>query len=503
MAEYQAGNKDAAIAALQELIRAEPRCALYHFHLGNLYWEAERGAEARACFSEAFQLDASIAELPLHSGAEAVRSGMLEEAEACLELARAFRPEHPRTLACLGDVRRRLGRLPEALELLARAALLEPANPEILLDFGIALWEADRLDEARKTLDESCRISPSDARARNNLATVLKYQGRLEESLGRLDEAVSLAPHFAEAHFSRATTLLLSGDFLRGWSEYEWRPQSAPVRPLAGHLRAGGALEGKTILLHAEQGLGDLIQFVRYSDWLEQRGARVLIACPESAVELIRTARGVADAFPHSSLPDFDFDANLLSLPGIFHPTEGAMPCRVPYLSPDRRAIEAVAARIASDSRRTIGLVWAGNPAHANDRRRSLPVPELLPILRRPELVPYSLQFGPGSDDLALLPQNVEVRPLTLNLTDTAAAVMCLDLVITVDTMLAHLAGALGKPVWLLLPYIPDWRWRLDREDTPWYPTMRLFRQESPGDWHGVIQRVVAALDTLGPPERL
>ena len=493
LAEYRAGNTDAVVAALQHLIRAEPGSALHHFHLGNLYWEGERFADADACFRKAYELDPAIANLPLQSGLEAARSGLLEEAHGLLQLARAFRPEHPSTLASLGDVQRRLGRLSEAIELLARAARLEPANPEILLDLGIALYQAGRLEEARKALDTSCRLAPSDARAWNNLATVLKQQGRLDDALRYFDQAVRLAPDFAEAHFNRATALLQSGDFLRGWSEYEWRPQSAPVRPLADFLRAGGALEGKTVLLRAEQGIGDLIQFVRYAAWLAQRGARVLVECPESAVELIGTARGVAGAVPFGHLPEFNFDANLLSLPGIIHPAEGPPPCEIPYLFPNRRSIETWVARITR-SRLRVGVAWAGNPAHPNDRLRSMPPLEFLPILRHPAVAAYSLQFNPRSGDLSLLP-NIEVLPLPANLVDSAAVMMSLDLVITVDTMLAHLAGALGKPVWVLLAYMPDWRWMLGRNDTPWYPTMRLCRQTRPGDWSGVIQRVVAALE--------
>lgn len=500
VAEYRAGNADAAIAALQQLIQAEPECALHYFHLGNLYWEGDRLADADACFRKASELDPAIADLPLRSGLEAAHAGLLEDACALLELALAFRPEHPRTLSCLGDVQRRLGRLPEGVELLTRAARLEPANPEILLDLGIALCQAGRLDDARSALETSCRIAPSDARAWNSLATVLKHQGRLYDALRHLDQALRLAPDFAETHFNRATALLQSGDFRRGWSEYEWRPQTAPVRPLADHFRAGGSLDAKTVLLRAEQGLGDLIQFVRYAGWLAERGARVLVACPESAVELIGTARGVAGAIPPGSLPEFDFDANLLSLPGIIHPTKGALSCEVPYLFPNRRSVEIWSGRIASSERLRIGIAWAGNPAHPNDRWRSLPSPELLPIVRHPAVAAYSLQFNPRSDDLALLLPNIEVIPLPANLMDPAAAVMNLDLIVTVDTMLAHLAGALGKPVWVLLAYVPDWRWMLGRDDTPWYPSMRLFRQTSPGDWPGVVDRVVAALDQLIQP---
>lgn len=501
LAEYRAGNAQGAIAVLQQLIRAEPGRAVHHFHLGNLYWEAERFADADACFRKAFELDPAIADMPLESGLEAAHSGLLEEAHSLLQLALAFRPEHSRTLAALGDVERRLGRLPEAIGLLARAAQHEPGNPETQLDLGLSLCQAGRLDEARNALESSRRIAPSDARAWNNLATVLKQQGRLDDALRHFDEAVRLAPGFAEAHFNRAAVLLQSGDFPRGWSEYEWRPQSPSVRPLAAHLRAGGTLGGHTVLLRAEQGLGDLIQFVRYAAWLAERGARVLVECPASAVELIAAAPGVAAAIPFGSHPNFDFDVNLLSLPGTIHPTEGALKCEVPYLFPDQSCIDAWAARITAKSRLRVGLAWAGNPAHPNDRWRSLPPGELLPIVRHPAVAAYSLQFNPRIDDLAMLP-NLEVLPLPANLVDSAAVIMHLDLVITVDSMPAHLAGALGKPVWVLLAHVPDWRWMLGRDDTPWYPTMRLFRQTAPGDGSAVIQRVLAALDEFSPPKR-
>jgi hypothetical protein len=318
----------------------------------------------------------------------------------------------------------------------------------------------------------------------------------MSESMRHLNEAIRIAPGFAEAHVNRATLLLLMGDFERGWAEYEWRPKRAvsPWRPLSEHLRAGLPLSGKTVLLHAEQGLGDLIQFVRYADWLEQRGAKVLVECPASTQELIRGARGVAAVTTVETPPDFDLTAHMLSMPRLVHPREGFLPCEIPYLSADPHRVAFWKERLQNGGRIRVGLVWAGSASNPNDRFRSIPAAELEPIVKHSAVAAYALQAGARARDL---PPEWGVPDLVSGadtVAETAAIMMCLDLIISVDTMPAHLAGALGRPAWVLLRCVPDWRWRMTGQDTPWYPNLRLFRQSQPGDWKGVVASVAREL---------
>ncbi len=478
LAYYEAGDFANAIALLRDAIRHDPNRAMYHFQLGNLYLQAQDPAQAEASFREAVRLDPKIPDVPLRMGIECARNGLLDEAENCLRLTLGFGRENAAALACLGDVLRRQGRVAEALELLQSA----PESCDVLLNLGIALYDADRLEESAEALEKARRLNPADARVLNNLGATLKQLGRLEESLRYLDDAVRLAPDFAEARLNRAMLLLLMGQFEQGWVEYESRPKRALIKP----CRAG-PFAGKTILLLVEQGLGDLIQFVRYAAWLEQRGAKVLVECPKSMHELIRSAPGVASV----TADNFDLDAHLLSMAGLAHPREGFLHCDVPYLSPDPQRVEFWKQRFPDDGRIRVGLVWAGSASNANDRRRSLPAAELEPIVKHPNVAAYSLQVG------ALLPREWNVPRLETGApspAETAAMMMCLDLIISVDTMPAHLAGALGRPAWVLLPFVPDWRWGMNGHRTPWYPTMRLFRQSQPGDWKGVIASVIRKL---------
>lgn len=493
---HEAGDSAAAIALLRDAIRANPNNALYHFRLGVIHLHTQDQPRAEASFREALRLDPKISDVPLRLGIECARNGMLEEAEDCLRLTLGFGRDNPPALACLGDVLRRTGREREALDLLQAAAHAAPESCDVLLNLGIALHEAERLEESVDALEKAQRLNPADVRVCNNLGVTLKQLGRLGESMWHLNEAVRIAPGFAEARLNRAMLLLLTGDFEQGWPEYEWRPKCAvsPWRPLSEHLRAGLSLAGKTILLHAEQGLGDLIQFVRYAEWLEQRGAKVLVECPAPAQELIRGARGVAGVMARGTLPDFDLNAHLLSMPGLAHPREGFLRREIPYLNCDPHRVAFWKERLQNGGRIRVGLVWAGSASNANDRRRSMPAAELEPIVKHPAVTAYALQIGPRASDLPPEWGVTNLEAGAANAAETAAMMMSLDLIVSVDTMPAHLAGALGRPVWVLLPFVPDWRWRMTGQDTPWYPNMRLFRQSRPGDWKGVVASVAREL---------
>jgi hypothetical protein len=328
-----------------------------------------------------------------------------------------------------------------------------------------------------------------DARLAVNLAIVRKNEGRVDEAERLVEEALHREPDFAAAHVNRAHLLLLAGRLEEGWAEYEWRPQKSlpPARRLTGDT----AWAGKKVLLHQEQGAGDLIQFIRYAALL--KGAAVTVSCNERFIPLMRGAKGVSDAVSwNGPLPESDVEANVLSLPRIM----GAdfRKIAVPYLEVDPDRVRAWRDRLKGETRMRVGLVWGGNPANPLERRRGIPLARMCPILRMENVAFYSLQQAPQRADLAGIAGVEDLATECEQVTEEAAAMINLDLIISTDTMPAHLAGALGRPVWVLLHYVPDWRWMRHREDSPWYPSMRLFRQKRPGDWEELAGRVAREL---------
>ena len=337
-------------------------------------------------------------------------------------------------------------------------------------------------------------------------------QGNLDEALASYREALRLKPDYADAHFNRSLPLLVQGRFEEGWAEYEWRWRSE-VFLVQGHARPalakrewdGSPLQGRTILLHVEQGLGDTIQFARYASLLKQQGAgQVLLACPPELQRLMRRCRDIDQIVTETPFPDFDVGVFLLSLPHLLGTTSiERIPADIPYIDCDPEWVESWEARLASlEGQRPalrVGIAWQGNPGHKTDRWRSVALEQFAPLAELPGVRLVSLQKGLGREQLDKLPGlAIDLGAELTDLADTAAVVSCLDLVITVDTALAHLAGAMGKPVWVILPVVPDWRWLLQREDSPWYPSMRLFRQAARGQWNEVFGRIKTMLADFG-----
>ena len=303
------------------------------------------------------------------------------------------------------------------------------------------------------------------------------------------------------AHWNLSLALLLSGDFAGGWEEYEWRwkMKNNDGRNYSCPLWQGEDIVGRTINLHVEQGFGDTIQFIRYAPMVMQRGAKVIVECQPQLVRLLASVEGLAHITDRTaSSIYFDMHAPLLSLPRIFSTTLKTIPCHVPYLSADRVLVAKWRQKIEPlPGRFRVGLVWAGNPTHGNDRNRSCALVDFALLAKIPNVIFYSLRKDEGAEQCENPPHEINLVDLTRDIADfadTAALMDNLDLIISVDTAVAHLAGALGRPVWTLLPFVPDWRWLLDRRDNPWYPTMRLFRQSKPGNWRGVMADVANAL---------
>ena len=344
---------------------------------------------------------------------------------------------------------------------------------------------------------------PGNFDALLSLAKIRYTERKPTEAIDLLERALACQPGEPNAEYALAFTELLLGQFDAGWKHYEARLRTGqrefPNRQFAQPRWTSENLAGRTILVHAEQGVGDTIQFVRYLPLVMERGGRVILECQPSLKPLLKNFPGVqAVVAQGEALPPFDVQAPLLSLPGIFRTTLASIPNKAPYLKvPDGIKLELPA---TSPDRLKVGIAWAGNPVLQSDLVRSLQLTKLSPLFTLPRVSFFSLQVGPASRQLALLGDGPKPIDLGASLSDfakTAAAIAQLDLVISVDTAVAHLAGALAKPVWLLLPFAPEWRWLLDREDSPWYLSMRLFRQPAPEDWEGVIVRLKNELHSM------
>lgn len=459
------------------------------------------------------------------------QAGDLAQAERIYSAVLARDPKNADALHMLGVLASQRGEQEQALGYLGRAVELNPTPPFYHNNLGNVLHELCRLDDALLCYEQALRLDPDYADAHGNLANTLDRLGRFEDALAhRLEvvrlrpdraatytnlgntlrgqamipealvcfgQALAIDPEDAEAHSGRGVALLLAGDFAAGWREYEWRWKTSryPPRAFSVPRWEGSALAGRTILLYAEQGLGDTLQFVRYIPQMRHSGGEIVLECQPRLAPLLECMPEVREVIPVGApLPAFDLQAPLLDLPGIFGASAANIPATVPYLrvSPDR--VKAWRARIGVEGGKKVGLAWAGSPTYKDDRKRSLDFRQLEPLLELPGVRFFSLQRGPaaGQRDPRLAVTALEED--TSDVLDTGAAILNLDLVISVDSMVAHLAGALGAPVWTLLAFAPDWRWLLTREDSPWYPTMRLFRQPRAGDWASVIARVAEAL---------
>ena len=380
-----------------------------------------------------------------------------------------------------------------------------PNYAEALYNRGNTLHELKRFEEALASYDRALAVRPDYAEALYNRGLSLHELKRFEEALASCDHALAVRPNYTEAHWNEALLRLLTGDFRRGWVKYEWRWKNEslapPKRNFSQPLWLGAeALAGKTILLHSEQGFGDTIQFCRYVPLVAERGACVILEVPRPLRELMSTLTGAEQIVSSGDpLPDFDIHCPLLSLPLAFGTRLETIPAATPYLRASSQSLMNWDTRLGPKRHRRIGLAWSGSPMNRNDQNRSIRLSSLLSLLDI-EATFVSLQKDVRSDDVTVLKDQGDLLHFgdaLDNFSDTAALISTLDLVISVDTSVAHLAGALAKPVWVLLPFIPDWRWLLDRNDSPWYPTARLFRQDDARAWDAVIARVHAALYEL------
>jgi tetratricopeptide (TPR) repeat protein len=389
------------------------------------------------------------------------------------------------------------GRIDDAIISFKKALQINSFYSDAYTNLGVALCEKGIFDEALEYYRKALKFNPNHADACNNLGKVLLDKGQVRESIQYFQKAILLKPRFAQAHLHLSLALLLVGDFRNGWKEYQWRwgLEEHRTPDFKQPLWDGSDLRNKTILLYAEQGLGDTIHFIRYAPAVAERGGKTILECQRELASLMCRVEGVHEVIIRGDrLPSFDLHCPLLGLPLVFSTTIESIPAKVPYIKADTSLVEKWRGKIQSDkAAKKVGLVWAGAPVHKKDRYRSCSLETFAPLGEIEGVSFYSLQKGDAAKEAKNHPGGMKLTDHTDEIndfSDTAALIETLDLVISVDTSVAHLAGAMGKMTWTLLPFAPDWRWMLNREDSPWYPTIRLFRQPSSGDWDSVIAKV-------------
>ncbi len=498
------GHIDNAIGCYEHALDIKPDHPIAHCNYGALLSQLGRHDAAIAHLRQALATQPNYPDAHFNLGEALERNGQPLEAIEEFMVFLNTHPHHPSAKLNLADCLKKSGQTDAAIKSYRD---LIASTPDFFIAYnnlGNLLREQGELSEAEALLTNALQMAPGLAELHGNISPILISQNRIDAAIKHLDTALEIAPGYPEAHFVKGLALLVAGDLPRGLPEYEWRWQcrdftSPRVHTDIPHWQ-GEQLTGKTLLVHAEQGLGDTLQFVRYSQKLAKTGGKIILECQPSLKSLLSGTAGIDQVIAQGEpIPPVDFKIPLLSLPFAFATTIDTIPAETPYISAPAEKTAIWQARL-QEAERTglrVGLVWAGRPEHKNDRNRSISLTALAPLAEAASTTFISLQKGGGEEELLSAPPRFNILPcgpLLEDFTDTAGLVVNLDLIITVDTSVAHLAGAMGKPVWLMVPFSPDWRWLLDRQDSPWYPSMRLFRQPSQGDWASVVQQIKAAL---------
>jgi len=541
MALAQSGALHEALTSLDRAIALAPDLADAHGNRADVLVELRRPLEAIESYDRA--LMAAPQSFPNWCN----RAGVLfdlgrhEEALASYDRALAIEPQHADVLAARGLVLNALDRCEEAIETLGRAVTLapdhhlarrtrgvallklerpvqaladfqrvltqRPDDEDALYNVAFSLVASERDVEALAVYDKLLAINPRHVEALLGKGAALQNQTRFAEAVAVYDQVLAVDPQRADAHYSAATALLSMGNFRRGLAEYEWRRRIVPgsasvVQPFREPIWLGERpLRDKTLLIHAEQGMGDVLYAVRFVPRLVQRGARVVLQVHAALKPLLAGLEGAALVVARGeALPAFDCQCPVMSLPYVMRTELSTIPEEVPYIHAPADRVSYWRARLPQSTTLRVGIVWCGNPAFKEDRRRSLKLAQMEPILATADVLFVSINPGIGEREQSAIAGRANVLHVGNELrdfADTAAVIAQLDLVITSDTSVAHLAGAMGRPVWIVLGFAPDWRFAHDREHSFWYPSARLFRQSAPGDWAGVIKRVQVELSTL------
>ena len=500
------GRNEDALKVFDKAVQLRPDDGELWWHMGNALIRAERSADALLCFRHTLTLNPRHGDAAYKAGHLLHGLGQSEEALVYLDLSAELQPDHAPTSHLRAVVLKNLNRFEEAMADNVRAIGLDPTNADTYGNMGNVLQALGRHEEALSWYDRSLTIRPNVTSATRR-AMSLTELGRFDEAMAAYQRSLSIDPHHATTIFNCSLLQLLMGDFEAGWRgrEARWRiPELAAAYPKFSTPMWLGKepVAGKTIFVCEGEGMGDAIQFARYVPMLAAQGGRVILVVNEQLCPVLSRLSGVSQCLPKLSgmvAPPFDFHVAIDSLPLAFGTRLDSIPAETYLPRPDADRVQAWENRLGRRDKLRVGLVWSGNPKHVNDRSRSMPL-RMLSGLLEVDATFVSLQKNPRPHDAKTLRERAEILDHTAYLSDfveTAALVSCLDLVITVDTSVAHLAGALGCPTWVLLAYVPDWRWLLDRDDSPWYPTVRLFRQTATRDYGSVLDRVRAELIEL------
>ncbi|HSE79916.1 MAG TPA: tetratricopeptide repeat protein [Alphaproteobacteria bacterium] len=501
---YTRGDVRRAVELLRQATSATDDAPEFHSNLAAALLAVGDHQGAATAANRAIALKQDFAEARNNHGLALRALGRITEAEAEYRRAVDLKSEFADPWSNLGNLLWANGRAEEAETACRRAIQIRPRFPEALINLGIVLRDQDRLEEAIDVYKRALSLRPNYAEAYNGIGSVLMRERKVGAAESAYRRALAAKPNFAEAHLNLAFCLLAQGRYLEAWPEYEWRIK---VKELAAGQRAfaqpewqGEQLGGKTLLIHAEQGMGDVIQFARFVNLAVERGARVVLEAHPPLVALLARLSGVAEVVPmRGALPEFAAHVRLLSLPNIFDIGLDRLAGDAAYIEPDPERVEAWRAIIGDDGRLRVGLVWSGNQGNRKLAHRNMPLEALRPLLAIDGVRLFSLQVGTPSAELSRLPRGAvdDLAPRLRDFADTAAAVANLDLIITVDTAVAHLAGALARPTWIMLPFVRDWRWLSEGEESPWYASVRLFQQPAPHHWEPVVARIAAELKEL------
>jgi tetratricopeptide (TPR) repeat protein len=532
------GKRQDAVAAFRAALVSEPRFAGAHSNLGNALLELGDKDQALACFQEAVRWNPDHPDALRNLGALLFERGELHAALPPLRRANQIRPNSPELLSLMGATLSQLKNFEEAIKCFSAVLALEPGSPagknglgiaqaglkrfeegvasfrdairaqpdypEAFNNMGNSLRELGRLPESRAAHEEAIRLRPDYAEAYNNLGITFASELDLDQAILRYGQAIEHNPDHSDAHKNLGLTLLKVGDFRRGWEEFEWRWKCKDFVARASDVPrwTGEPLDGKKILLYAEQGFGDTLQFVRYAALVKSRGAQVIVECQKPLVELLKTCSGIDEIHGSGERgAGHDFELPFMSLPRVFETTVDTIPCSAPYLFADPSRIERWRNELAAIPGFKVGIVWQGSPNYISDVTRSFPLKLFKPLAQIPGVQLISLQKGLGSEQLESLNGEFSVIDLGPRIDlasdaflDTAAVMRNLDLVVTADTAAGHLAGATGVSAWIAVSFSADYRWLHNRADSPWYPSVRLFRQERAAAWGPVFERIASAL---------
>jgi len=502
LAYYRGGRYDKAEAIYRKVLKKEPENVGALHMLGLIAQKNGRGERAVQLLIKAARLDPQRPEILCDLGNAFKSLGRHKDAIKAHRMVLTMLPNSPEAHSNLGTAYKAAGKAGKAVACFESALKMRPNDIELNYNLGNGLLASERYAEAEEVLRQVVYEKPDHIRAQINLCAALKEEGRYDAAIRRYQQAIQAVPDSAEAHWNFALTLLATGNYPDGWKEYEWRchlPGFAMEKMDRPQWQSED-LNGRTLLVHAEQGLGDTLQFVRYLKLLQDLDGDVIFACPDRIKKIVQPAAGNIRIASLAKRPDHDLHSPLMSLPRLFNEALPFEPTGGKYLQPDPTLSAAWREKLGVPSARRIGIAWQGSTGYQHDDRRSIPLLNFEPLARRKDIQLVSLQQGYGTEQVDEMPWRDRILDMTAEMdithafTDTLAVMSSLDLVVTSDTAIAHLAGAAGIPVYVALCHLPDWRWGLKGESSPWYDSMRVFRQKHAGDWTSVFQRISAAI---------